>query len=362
MKTSIDRTAGDRRRARRLRRGHPRRRNSACRPCWWKASMLGGTCLNIGCIPSKALIHAADEFEKARALRQRIGAWASGCKRREIDLAQTVRWKDGIVAQAHRRRRQRCCKKNGVQVVNGWATMVDGKTVDVHAVAGRRPLRINCEHLLLATGSVPVELPGHAFRRQRHLVDRSAGARAICRSGWWWSVPATSGWSWASPIASSARKSPWWKPPSACCPATTRSSPGRWWRRCKRLGVVLHLGCSVQGLTDNGAAVRVRSANADEFALPADRVLVAVGRKPRTEGFGLESLQLDMARPRHQDRRPVPHFDAQRLGHRRRDRRADAGPPRHGAGRDGGRDHRRHSAGASPRPRFPRCASPTRNW
>src|SRR4030095_5129235 len=50
-----------------------------------------------------------------------------------------------------------------------------------------------------------------------------------------------------------------------------------------------------QGLTDAGAAVRVRSANADEFALPADRVLVAVGRKPRTEGFGLESLQLDMA-------------------------------------------------------------------
>jgi dihydrolipoamide dehydrogenase len=63
----------------------------------------------------------------------------------------------------------------------------------------------------------------------------------------------------------------------------------------KRLGVVLHLGCSVQGLSENGGAVRVRSANADEFTLPADRVLVAVGRKPRTEGFGLEGLMLDMA-------------------------------------------------------------------
>jgi dihydrolipoamide dehydrogenase len=59
--------------------------------------------------------------------------------------------------------------------------------------------------------------------------------------------------------------------------------------------VVLHLGCSVQGMAATGQALRVRTAKADEFALPADQVLVAVGRKPRTEGFGLESLRLDMA-------------------------------------------------------------------
>jgi dihydrolipoamide dehydrogenase len=63
----------------------------------------------------------------------------------------------------------------------------------------------------------------------------------------------------------------------------------------KRLGVVLHLGCSVEGLAGDGRGVRVRSARADEFVLPADRVLVAVGRRPRTEGFGLESLLLDMS-------------------------------------------------------------------
>jgi dihydrolipoamide dehydrogenase len=63
----------------------------------------------------------------------------------------------------------------------------------------------------------------------------------------------------------------------------------------KKLGVVLHLGCSVQGMSETGQKLRVRSSNADEFALPADQVLVAVGRKPRTEGFGLENLRLDMA-------------------------------------------------------------------
>jgi dihydrolipoamide dehydrogenase len=63
----------------------------------------------------------------------------------------------------------------------------------------------------------------------------------------------------------------------------------------KKQGVVLHLNSSVQGMSQTGQALRVRTASADEFALPADQVLVAVGRKPRTEGFGLENLRLDMA-------------------------------------------------------------------
>ena len=62
----------------------------------------------------------------------------------------------------------------------------------------------------------------------------------------------------------------------------------------KRLGVVVHLNASAQGLAHGGAGLRVRSGHADEFVVPADRVLVAVGRRPRTTGFNLESLQLDM--------------------------------------------------------------------
>jgi dihydrolipoamide dehydrogenase len=63
----------------------------------------------------------------------------------------------------------------------------------------------------------------------------------------------------------------------------------------KKLGVVLHLGCTAEGLNAEGNGLRVRSRNADEYVLPADKVLVAVGRQPRTAGFNLESLQLDMA-------------------------------------------------------------------
>jgi dihydrolipoamide dehydrogenase len=62
----------------------------------------------------------------------------------------------------------------------------------------------------------------------------------------------------------------------------------------KRLGVNLHLGCTVQGLNASGDAVKIRDSVGAESELAADQVLVAVGRRPRTEGFGLESLRLDM--------------------------------------------------------------------
>ncbi|RYG07194.1 MAG: dihydrolipoyl dehydrogenase, partial [Burkholderiales bacterium] len=62
----------------------------------------------------------------------------------------------------------------------------------------------------------------------------------------------------------------------------------------RRLGITLHLGCAAQGLAGAGNGLRVRSSNADEYVLPADRVMVAAGRRPRTDGFNLDSFGLDM--------------------------------------------------------------------
>jgi dihydrolipoamide dehydrogenase len=62
----------------------------------------------------------------------------------------------------------------------------------------------------------------------------------------------------------------------------------------RRLGITLHLACRAQGLTAAGDGLRVRSSKADEYVLPAERVLVAAGRRPRTEGFNLESLGLEL--------------------------------------------------------------------
>jgi dihydrolipoamide dehydrogenase len=62
----------------------------------------------------------------------------------------------------------------------------------------------------------------------------------------------------------------------------------------RRLGITTHLGCTVQGLTADGERLRMRDAGGTEQEIAADQVLVAIGRRPRTEGWGLERLQLDM--------------------------------------------------------------------
>ena len=114
----------------------------------------GGTCLNIGCIPSKALIHAAEEFSKVAAFAQGDSALGIGLQSPTLDIGKTVAWKDGIVKRLTQGVAA-LLKKQGVRVVHGWGQIVDGKTVDVagagddgdfilHAIGGHRgiPLRI----------------------------------------------------------------------------------------------------------------------------------------------------------------------------------------------------------------------------
>jgi dihydrolipoamide dehydrogenase len=259
---------------------------------------LGGTCLNIGCIPSKALIHAADEFEKARQ-------WANGSalgiqvQQAAIDIAKTVRWKDGIVGRLTGGVGG-LLKKAGVQVLAGWGTLRDGKSVDVRMsdAAGGETVRVLCEHLLLATGSVPVELPSMPFSGAsggpvisstealspvvlpKRLVVVGAGYIGLELGIAYRKLGAE-----VAVVEATERVLPTYDEELTRPVLAT----------LKRLGVVLHLGCSVEGLAGDGRGVRVRSARADEFVLPADQVLVAVGRRPRTQGFGLESLLLEMS-------------------------------------------------------------------
>ena len=247
----------------------------------------GGTCLNIGCIPSKALIHAAEAYAAVRlaGAGSPLGIRAEGAS---IDLAVTQAWKQGVVAKLTGGVAA-LLRKAGVQVIHGWARIVDGKTVDVE---GGQPLRLHCEHLLLATGSEPMELPQLPFggavisstgalaltEVPRHLVVVGAGYIGLELGMAWRKLGAE-----VTIVEVATRVLPGYdedlgKPVLAAL---------------KRMGIVLHLGCTAEGLTDGGAALRVRSGPADEFVLPADHVLVAAGRRPRTAG--LESLQLDMA-------------------------------------------------------------------
>ena len=252
---------------------------------------LGGTCLNIGCIPSKALIHAAESFEKAHHWS---GDSALGIKVQSpsIDIARTVQWKDGIVKRLTGGVGA-LLKKNGVQVVAGWATVIDGKTVEVRGADGETQ-HIVCEHLLLATGSTPVDLPslpfgGTVVSSTEALAPQTLPKQLVVVGGGY--IGLELGMAYRKLGAEVAVV----EAAAKILPTYDDALTKPLMASLQKHGVTLHLNCSVEGLSADGAGVRVRSARADEFVLPADRVLVAAGRRPRTEGFGLETLQLTMA-------------------------------------------------------------------
>jgi len=130
---------------------------------------LGGTCLNVGCIPSKALIAAGslvDKIGHAGAMGIQVGGVS-------LDVAKLVAWKAGIVGKLTGGVGV-LLEKNGVRVVLGRASFVDPRTVKVVGKAGEETLRADA--IVIATGSVPIEIPGFAFDEE--AVWSSTGALA----------------------------------------------------------------------------------------------------------------------------------------------------------------------------------------
>jgi dihydrolipoamide dehydrogenase len=252
---------------------------------------LGGTCLNVGCIPSKALIHAADEFAK---LAHFNGSSSLGItvEKPQIDIAKTVHWKDDIVSRLTGGVGS-LLKKHHVDVVHGRAEIFDGKTIEVRSKPEDPVVQISCEHLLLATGSHTVELPGLPFggacisatealspaTLPKHLVVVGAGYIGLELGTAYRKLGCE-----VTVIESLSHILP------AYDDELTRPVA----KSLQKLGIGVHLDCAVKHFDAATQSVKVQPKDGDEFELKADRVLVAVGRRPATEGWGLERLMLDM--------------------------------------------------------------------
>ncbi len=255
-----------------------------------EAGELGGTCLNVGCIPSKALIHAAEEFEKASHFASG-SALGISVQAPRIDIGQTVLWKDGIVGRLTGGVAA-LLKKSGVRVVKGWANIVDGKTVEVIR-DGESPQRIGCEHLLLATGSHATELPfmlfgGPVISATEALSPKTVpGKLVVVGAGY---IGLELGIAYAK-LGAQVHVV---EAQDRILPAYDTDLTRPVAIALKGLDIETHLGCSVLGLDEAGGAVRIRNAAGEESSLAADQVLVAVGRRPSTRGFGLEKLRIDM--------------------------------------------------------------------
>ena len=117
----------------------------------------GGTCLIRGCIPSKALIHAAHTFHNLAKHAKKDGHMGISIPGpAELDMGNLVGWKEGIVDRLNKGV-EALLKNAGAELVSGWAVFQDAKTVKIGE--GKDATLIEAEHVIMAQGSVPIELP-----------------------------------------------------------------------------------------------------------------------------------------------------------------------------------------------------------
>jgi len=248
----------------------------------------GGTCLNIGCIPSKALIHAADEFHKiASASASPLGITANAAA---IDLAKTVAWKDSIVARLTGGV-SGLLKKAKVKLMIGRADVLDGKRVRVTSPDGAQI--IQAQHVVIATGSAPIELPflpfgGPVISSTEALALTEIPNKLVVVGGGYIGLEIGTAFrklgAEVTVVEAADRILPQYD--AALTKPVAKS--------LKDLGIAVRTGTAAKGLGKAGLIVETDGTQSE---LLADKILVTVGRRPRSDSANLQSLDLTMHGP-----------------------------------------------------------------
>lgn len=255
-----------------------------------ESDKAGGTCLIRGCIPSKAMIHAATKFEEmAKHAGDKPPLGVSLKKAPELDMAGLVQWKNGIVKKLNAGV-EGLLKKAKVEMVKGWAVFRDGKTCDVETKDGT--LTITAEHVILATGSKATELPfmpfgGDVISSTEALdLDELPRELVVIGAGY-------IGLELGIAMRKLGANVTFIEATDRILPLYDKElvRPVSQW--LKKHDVAVHVNCKARGF-DKGV-VTYEDADGRTHKAKADKVLVTVGRHPVTEGWGLENMAVDMA-------------------------------------------------------------------
>ncbi|MFF5532169.1 dihydrolipoyl dehydrogenase [Streptomyces cinerochromogenes] len=262
---------------------------------------VGGTCLHRGCIPSKAMLHAAELVDGITEARERWGVKATVDS---VDWGALVATRDDIVARNHKGVEAHLAHA-GVRVVRGSARLTGTRTVRVEGVRtddagaygggapGVRDL-VARRGIVLATGSRPRTLPGLAPDGRRVVTSDDAlfapglPASVLVLGG------GAIGAEYASFHRSMGAEVTLVEAADRIVPLEDADVSRHLTRGLKKRGIDVQAGARLLDaeLLDGGVRARVRTARGETRTVAADRLLVAVGRAPVTEGLGLEAAGL----------------------------------------------------------------------
>jgi dihydrolipoamide dehydrogenase len=256
------------------------------------APVLGGTCLNVGCIPSKTLLDSSHHYD---FLRKQASEHGIQCDNLRIDIA-TMQNRKVEVVKMLTQGIAALFKKNKVAQISGSARLLGEQKVEITAIDGKTQI-VTAENIIIATGSKPVNIPV-AQINEKTIVD-STGALAFDN------VPPRLGVIGAGAIGLELG-SLWSRLGSEVTilealpdflPMTDRKIASTAARELKKQGLTIQLSATVTGtkVKKQAVAVQYTDKKGEEQQLTVDKLVVAVGRKPHIEGLNAEAVGIKIS-------------------------------------------------------------------
>lgn len=256
----------------------------------------GGVCLNVGCIPSKALIHGADSYYKMLHEAPELGISTGKVS---VDMKKMKSWKDGVVKKLTSGV-SGLLKANGVDLIKGSASFKDAKTLEVKSSSGTDTY--TAKAFVIATGSRVVQIPSLPFNGKNIVSSTEAldfeevPKKLVVVGGGFIGVEIGTAYAKLGSEVTIVEAL------DAILPTTDKELVTVVEKKMKKLGITVITSAKALGVKEKDPAksqllhLEIEKADKAKQTLEADRILVSVGRKPNSDAMGLEDLGVKMER------------------------------------------------------------------
>ncbi|MDX1903562.1 MAG: dihydrolipoyl dehydrogenase [Thermonemataceae bacterium] len=256
-----------------------------------KYSTLGGTCLNVGCIPSKALLDSSEHFYNATHSFEQHGIKVKGV---EVDFTQMIQRKAEVVKVT-------CdgvkflMDKNKITVFTGVGSFIDKNTIKITKTDGSTE-QVTTKNVIIATGSKPATMPNMPLDKKRVIsstealsLEKQPASLIVIGAG-------VIGAELGSVYARIGTKVTMIEYAASMIPTMDGTMGKELFKATKKLGINFHFNHKVTSVENLGEEVLVKADNAkgESQEFRAEYCLIAIGRKPYTEGLGLENIGIQV--------------------------------------------------------------------
>ena len=252
-----------------------------------KYPTLGGTCLNVGCIPSKALLDSSEHYHQAK---EQFSTHGIGIGSLSLDFPQMISRKGEVVNQTTAGI-DFLMKKNNIDVHHGIGSFVDDHTISV-TPSKSDSYNLEAKNVIIATGSKPSTLPFIEIDKKRVITSTEALSLAKLPKSLIVIGGGVIGLELGSVYARLGTEVTVIEYMDALIPTMDRTLGKELLRSLKKIGMKFHLKTGVKEVKAAGRSVTIKADNkkGDEMTLKAEYCLVSVGRKPFTDGLNLEAV------------------------------------------------------------------------